>query len=89
LPCWGNAGAECPTARSVLFVHDEIVVKVPETNADAAEAWLVKAMTDGMAPFLAPVPVVVEAQISRTWVGDGSEFEPKKSPAISIGSQYP
>jgi DNA polymerase-1 len=61
--------AECRTARPVLFIHDEIVVEVPEADADVAKEWLVKAMTDGMAPLIAPVPVVVDVTISRTWGG--------------------
>jgi DNA polymerase-1 len=61
--------ADCPTARPVLFVHDEIVVEVPETDVLAAKEWLVKAMTDGMAPLIAPVPVVVDVTEGQTWGG--------------------
>jgi DNA polymerase-1 len=53
---------EVPDAVPVLAVHDEIVVEVPEANAGAAKAWLVKAMTDGMAPLVEPVPVVVDVR---------------------------
>jgi DNA polymerase-1 len=62
--------AECPTAVPVLFVHDEVVVEVDEAGADAARAWLVGAMVDGMRPFCDPVPVEVEATVARTWGGD-------------------
>ena len=61
--------AECPTAVPVLVVHDEIVVEVDDGEAEAAKAWLVLAMTDGMRPFADPVPVVVEASVQRTWGG--------------------
>ena len=60
---------EIPDAVPVLAVHDEIVVEVPEAAADAAKAWLVKAMTDGMEPLIAPVPVVVDVTVARTWGG--------------------
>jgi hypothetical protein len=43
----------------VLLVHDEIVIETPEDRVKAATTWLRKAMEDGMAPFLDPVPVVV------------------------------
>lgn len=61
--------AECPSAVPVLFVHDEVVVEVDEGDADAATAWLTRAMTDGMAPYCDPVPVEVEATTARTWGG--------------------
>lgn len=59
----------CPGAVPVLFVHDEIVVEVPETNADTAKDWLVAAMADGMQPLIPGVPVVVEAVIAKSWGG--------------------
>lgn len=61
--------SECPTAVPVLVVHDEIVVEVDDGEAEAATAWLVLAMTDGMRPFADPVPVAVEASVQRTWGG--------------------
>jgi DNA polymerase-1 len=66
---WERRG-ECPTAVPVLFVHDEVVVEVDEAGAEAARAWLVRAMTDGMRPYCDPVPVEVEVTVSRTWGGD-------------------
>ena len=59
----------CPGAVPVLFVHDEIVVEVPEADADAAKDWLVAAMADGMQPLIPGVPAVVEACIAKTWGG--------------------
>jgi DNA polymerase I-like protein with 3'-5' exonuclease and polymerase domains len=61
---------ECPTAIPVLVVHDEIVVECPEADADQAADWLKRAMLDGMAPLVAPVPVEVEVKVGRTWGGD-------------------
>ncbi|HVK11061.1 MAG TPA: DNA polymerase, partial [Gemmataceae bacterium] len=61
--------AEVPTARLVLAVHDELVVEVPEADAERAKTWLVTAMKDGMAPLVAPIPVEVEARVGRSWAG--------------------
>jgi DNA polymerase I-like protein with 3'-5' exonuclease and polymerase domains len=61
--------AECPAAVPVLAVHDEIVVECDAVDADAVSAWLTRAMVDGMAPFAAPVPVVVETSVGPTWGG--------------------
>jgi DNA polymerase I-like protein with 3'-5' exonuclease and polymerase domains len=59
--------AECPSAAPVLCVHDEIVVECDGGDADAARAWLVTAMRDGMQRWLPRVPVVVEAQVGADW----------------------
>jgi DNA polymerase-1 len=66
---WDRRG-ECPGAVPVLVVHDEIVVECNQDKAEAVGAWLKKAMLDGMAPLVDPVPVEVEATIGRTWAGD-------------------
>ena len=66
---WERRG-ECPGAFPVLVVHDEIVVECDADQADAVKAWLTKAMVDGMAPLIAPVPCEVEATVGRTWGGD-------------------
>jgi DNA polymerase-1 len=65
---WQRRG-ECPGAVPVLAVHDEIVVEVDADKADAAAAWLKRAMVEGMAPLVAPVPVEVEVTVAPTWAG--------------------
>jgi len=60
---------ECPEAVPVLFVHDEVVIEVPEERAEAAREWLVGCMRDGMQPLANPVPIEVEAVIATTWGG--------------------
>jgi DNA polymerase I len=62
--------AECPNAVLVMAVHDEIVVEVPQTDAEQAAKWLKRCMVDAMAPMVEPVPVEVETKIGRTWGGD-------------------
>lgn len=72
---WERRG-ECPGAVPVATVHDEIVVECDERDAEKAEAWLKKAMVDGMDEVLngpevggARVPVEVETRIAKTWAG--------------------
>jgi DNA polymerase-1 len=62
--------ADCPGARPVAFVHDEIVVEAPSDQTEAARAWVKQAMLDGMAALLDPVPVEVEVTAASTWAGD-------------------
>jgi DNA polymerase-1 len=61
---------ECPSARPIAFIHDEIVLEADAADADAAKAWVEKAMLDALAPLIAPVPVEVEVTVGRTWGGD-------------------
>ena len=39
---------ECPGAVPILAVHGEIVVECDEGDAEEVEAWLERAMIDGM-----------------------------------------
>jgi DNA polymerase-1 len=61
--------AEVPGAFPVLAVHDEIVVECGRDEAGAVEAWLRRAMVEGMAPLIDPVPVEVEVAVGTTWGG--------------------
>ncbi len=54
-------------ARIVLCVHDEIVVEVPEHQAQQGLSLVEACMREGMAEFVKTVPIVVEAEIRRTW----------------------
>ena len=65
-----------PGAVPILSVHDEIVVECDDKEFEKAEAWLKKAMINGMDQVLnAPeleglrVPIEVEAKASKTWAG--------------------
>jgi len=60
---------ECPEAVPVLFVHDEVVIEVPECRAEAAREWLIGCMRDGMQPLAEEVPIEVEAVIATSWGG--------------------
>src|SRR5215203_1107598 len=61
---------ECPRAVPVLAVHDEIVLECDEKDVEKAEAWLKKAMTEGMDEVVnilkvdgTLVPIEVEARV--------------------------
>ena len=62
---------ECPGAVPILAVHDEIVVECDEGDAEIVEAWLSKAMVDGMDAVVnatdPPVPIEVETSVSQAW----------------------
>ncbi len=67
---------EYPGAVPILAVHDEIVVECDEGDAEEVEAWLKKAMVDGMdgvlnAPHVEGPRVPVEAEVGsgKTWAG--------------------
>jgi DNA polymerase-1 len=65
---------ECHDAQPILAVHDEIVVECDEKRAEKVEAWLKKAMINGMDEVVnglkadgPPVPIEVEVESGRTW----------------------
>ncbi len=67
---------ECPGAVPILAVHDEIVVECAQEEAERVEAWLKKAMVDGMQAALKGagsegpcVPVKVDMEVGETWAG--------------------
>jgi DNA polymerase-1 len=66
---WERRG-DCPGARPVAFIHDEILVEADDANAEGAAGWVRQAMLDAMTPLIDPVPVEVEVKVARTWGGD-------------------
>jgi DNA polymerase-1 len=70
---WERRG-ECSEAVPVLVCHEEVVVECDAERAADAEAWLEKAMIEGMQVVLngteeVDVAVEVEARITRSWGG--------------------
>jgi DNA polymerase-1 len=57
-------GALHSNARLVLQVHDELVLEVPESCADAGLAMLVTEMEGAMD---LDVPLIVDASVSKDW----------------------
>jgi len=54
-------------ARVIAFIHDEIIIEVPEEYAHEAAMWLVEVMKEQMQPFTPRIPVGVEAAMMRRW----------------------
>jgi hypothetical protein len=54
----------------VIACHNEIVVECDAGQAGVVAAWLRQAMVDRMAPLIAPLPVVVEVSVGRSWAGE-------------------
>lgn len=48
-------------------VHDEIVIEVPEEEADSACEVLLESMKSGMSKFVSSVPCKVDINISNSW----------------------
>ena len=70
---WERRG-ECLGAVPVLVCHDEVVVECDVEQAEAAKAWLDKAMMEGMEAVLNNVGeehvlVEVESRIAKRWGG--------------------
>jgi DNA polymerase-1 len=63
---------ECPGAVPVLVCHDEVVVECDIEQTAHVEAWLKRAMIEGMDTILngtgeEKVPVEIEGRIASTW----------------------
>jgi DNA polymerase-1 len=64
--------SEYPGAVPVLVCHDEVIVECDAEQAVDVQAWLEKAMIEGLDTILngmneGHIPVVVEGQIARSW----------------------
>jgi DNA adenine methylase len=67
---WRRRGEVPENVRFCLAVHDELVVECDEQDAEKVAEWLKRAMLDGAAPALAPVPAEAEVSWARTWGGN-------------------
>lgn len=72
----------------VLFVHDEIVVEVPEAEGERARAIVVEAMTRAFAETFpaAPLNGLVETKVSAAW-GPREEHDAAVEPADGDASR--
>jgi len=54
-------------ARLISTIHDELIVEVPEGDAERILKLVVKKMEEGMKKFFPEVPIQVEANICQNW----------------------
>jgi len=59
--------AQCPSARPVLLVHDEVVLECDATEVETTQAWLRTAVIDGLQPLLATVPADADVTSGPDW----------------------
>lgn len=62
-------------ARTILTVHDEVVVEVPVEQAEAVKVVVEECMRKGMQEFVRRVPVVVEADVRDSWAAKEGQAE--------------
>lgn len=55
------------TWRLVVIVHDEILLEVPEDDAEEAKEVLENCMIIGMKNIIKEIPVVVDSSIGNNW----------------------
>jgi DNA polymerase-1 len=54
-------------AKLICTVHDEIVLECPEEEVQQVSRILHQCMVWAAQKFLAPIPVMVELQVSPSW----------------------
>jgi DNA polymerase I-like protein with 3'-5' exonuclease and polymerase domains len=63
---------EIPAAEIIITTHDEIVLEVPETEAETARLWLYECMREALQELLGPELATedcVEAEAGPSWGG--------------------
>jgi DNA polymerase-1 len=58
---------ECPGARPIMAIHDEIVVEAPARIGIEAAAWVNLCMHEAMRCMLGVVPVAVSVTLGSAW----------------------
>jgi DNA polymerase I-like protein with 3'-5' exonuclease and polymerase domains len=71
-------------ARLLMQVHDEIVIEVPEAQAERAGQLLVQSMLEAGQYFLTDMPVEVEAVICEDWSGKNARPIPLLETPIEL-----
>lgn len=66
---WGHSLGAPGSLGPVLVIHDELVVEVPESEAEDAAALVADSMLAAARDVLGDVPGEVNVSISRTWAG--------------------
>lgn len=65
--CYVDKTSALYGSRIVLFLHDEIILEVPEAMLDAAAKELVKLMCDAVSEVIPSIPITSTACAMRRW----------------------
>lgn len=65
--CYVDKSSPLYGSRIVLFLHDEIILEVPEANTDAAAKELVKLMCAAVQEVIPDIPITSTACAMRRW----------------------
>lgn len=76
--CYLDCGTDLYGSRPVAFIHDEIILEVPEASAAEAAEQLARVMVSEMQVLVPDIPIHADAHLMRRWykgaepVRDGS-----------------
>jgi len=71
--CYTNPVSVLYGSRPVMFIHDEIIMEVPEQKAPEAADELAKVMRESMQLFTPDVPINTDVAIMDRWYKDAEE----------------
>ena len=53
--------------RLVAVIHDEILLEVPEDEAEEAKKILESCMVEGIKTIVKDIPIIVDSSVSNNW----------------------
>lgn len=56
-----------PNLKLIAAIHDEIVIQVPEQDAEEAQKLLLEVMREGMQALIRSIPICIDIKISDHW----------------------
>tara|TARA_R100000152_G_C6778671_1_gene209522 strand:+ start:1034 stop:2956 length:1923 start_codon:yes stop_codon:yes gene_type:complete len=65
--CYVDLGTDLYGCRPVAFIHDEILLSVPEESGHEAATRLAEVMVSEMKKYLPDIPVHADAHLMRRW----------------------
>lgn len=65
--CYLDKGTALFGCRPIAFIHDEIILEVPEDGAPEAALRLEEVMVDIMSEYMPDIPVKADAHLMRRW----------------------
>jgi len=65
--CYAQPDSPAYGARPVAFIHDEILVEIPEDVAGPAALEIARLMSRGMADYIPDIPITCEPALMSRW----------------------